>query len=164
MLAEPTRDFASLGPDAAWRGQGLAQTRLLTLDRHEDTRGTLVALDFPGLLPGPVERMFLVSAEDSERGEHALLTCWQALVCVSGHCDVTCDDGWSFRRYRLARPEQVLVVPPAIWRSVTYPADGGSALLALCNRPYDRDDYISDYRHYLTLRGRRRPQPEDDAA
>ena len=159
-MVEPAREFATLGPDAAWRGQSLDDLRLLTLDRHMDGRGALVALDIPGLLPGPIERLFMVTAEDSERGEHALLTCWQALICISGHCDVTCDDAWSYRRHRLSGPHQVLLLPPAVWRSIAYP-EKGAVLAVLCNRPYDRDDYISDYRRYLELRGRPRPAREE---
>ena len=155
-MAEAAR--AAVGEvDAGWAAQSLAEVRFLALPRHGDTRGSLVALDTPGLLPGGVERVFTVTAGDSERGEHALLTCWQALICVSGHCDVTCDDGWAFRRFRLSGPEQVLVLPPAVWRGLAYPPGRPSVLVALCNRPYDPEDYIDDYARYLGLRGRPRP-------
>jgi hypothetical protein len=95
--------------------------------------------------------MFIVRAPGkAERGRHAHRLCTQLMVCAHGAVDIICEDGKEERRFALHRGSVALFVPPTIWTTVLF-RDAG-ALVVLCDRGYEADDYIRDHSEFLAMR------------
>lgn len=105
-------------------------------------------------VPFAVHRVFLIHADRSTtRGNHAHRRCSQALLCVSGTCEVNVDDGRSQRRIVLSGPDRGVLIPAGIWADQHY-KERGTILMVLCDLPYDEADYIRDYDEFLSYRNR----------
>src|SRR5215471_11976638 len=123
---------------------------LRTLPHFRDQRGSLAVAELREQVPFPVERLFVVYDVPGPqvRGEHAHRTQQQFLICVSGSCVVTVDDGKNTAEFRLASPEQGLYVPPMIW-SVQHRHSPDAVMVVLASAPYDPADYIREYDTFL---------------
>jgi hypothetical protein len=69
------------------------------------------------------------------------------LVCVSGEIEIICDDGLNQRIYRLSEMGKGLLIPAGIWATEKY-INEGSVLMVLCDRIYDKNDYIFNYEEF----------------
>lgn len=118
----------------------------------QDERGILSVYQGGASVPFAVDRVFsVVASAGTERGGHAHRRCKQLLVCLSGVCAVTCDDGVGRRSFRLDRPGEGLYVPPTIWAEQRYLSEG-NVMIVLCDLPYDEGDYIRSYGEFLQFR------------
>ena len=149
---------ASLAPEAApvvhekpWFSPlGIGAATLTELRLVEDLRGTLSVAGFSREVPFTAKRYFIVYRVPGKevRGEHALRTCHQFLVCVSGAVSILLDDGVRRREIRLDRPDLGIYLPPMVWVAhYRYSADG--VLLVFASHDYDPADYIRGYKDYL---------------
>lgn len=103
-------------------------------------------------VPFVVRRVFTVHAHASaDRGRHAHKQCVQVMVCLTGRCDVTVDDGKGRKTMQLARPQDALYVPATIWAEQSY-REPGTILMVLCDQLYDEADYIRDYDEFRSWR------------
>ena len=64
------------------------------------------------------------------------------MICQAGRIAVALFDGKQERSLELS-PGQAILVEPGIFGTETY-LDTDSTLLVLCDRPYEKDDYIHD--------------------
>lgn len=121
--------------------------------RHvvDHVRGHLTALEFAQELPFVPQRIFMTYGMPSlcTRGEHAHRMCEQFLVCVKGECHVIVDDGENREEFCLNRPTFGLHVPPMVWAQ-EHQHSPDSVLMVLASRPYEVEDYIRDYRQFLS--------------
>ena len=62
------------------------------------------------------------------------------------------DDGNSSKIITLDKPNKGLYVSPMIWRELT-PLENNGVCIVLASRKYEEDDYIHDYKEYLSLVG-----------
>jgi dTDP-4-dehydrorhamnose 3,5-epimerase-like enzyme len=117
-----------------------------------DARGALTVAEFGKFVPFPVVRMFYVRdvPPGTMRGMHAHYRCSQYMVCISGRLRITVADGRNEQGFELA-PGQGMFVPPGIFATETY-LDADSVMLALCDRPYEKDDYIHTLEEFLEFR------------
>ena len=121
---------------------------LINFPTHEDSNGTLGVYECGKQVPFDIQRVFTVSASKFDvRGDHAHKKCTQLLVCISGKIRVSCDDGLVVTQYLLDNMSTGLLVPPGIWASEEY-LEHASALMVLCDRSYEGDDYIRDYNDF----------------
>ena len=134
------------------------QARRVRVRRAEDVRGQLAAIEFGDDLPFQPVRMFAVFGVPSTRvrGEHAHLTCHQALVCLGGSVSIVVDDGHDRAEVVLDDPGEGLYVPPMHWAS-QYHFSSDAVLVVLASHPYDATDYIRDYRAFRAQVGRGGP-------
>jgi hypothetical protein len=88
----------------------------------------------------------------AERAGHALKTCQQFLIAMSGSFDVSLYDGKEKERVHLNRSYHGLYLPPMIWREIDN-FSSGSVCLVLASEPYDEKGYYRDYRTYLRVLG-----------
>ena len=125
------------------------QKDLIELPLYEDNRGSLVVIEGEDNVPFSIKRVFIVNANVGEtRGDHAHKKCSQFMVCASGKIEVICSDGVNDIRYLLDSPSHGLHVPPGIWAKEQYLTDD-AVLTVLCDRHYEKDDYINDYEEFL---------------
>jgi hypothetical protein len=84
----------------------------------------------------------------ASRAGHALKTCHQFLIAMSGSFDVILDDGFRKERHHLNRSYYGLHIPPLIWREIDN-FSSGSVCLALASRLYNEADYYREYDAFL---------------
>jgi dTDP-4-dehydrorhamnose 3,5-epimerase-like enzyme len=132
--------------------KSIGDVRVVTLPKFLDKQGFLVAYDAAAHFRIGLRRVFVVSGHGgSVRGKHAHKALTQILVCLSGACRVTCDDGTAKQEVLLDRPELALEIPPGIWAKQHY-IEPSNVLMVLCDLPFDEADYIRDYEEFIAFR------------
>lgn len=107
-----------------------------------DQRGALTVVELGGVVPFTVARLFYVTRvpAGTARGQHGHFRCSQYFLCQAGRVRTVASDGAEERAFIL-EPGQGLLVPPGIFASETY-LEPDTILQVLCDRPYEKDDYI----------------------
>jgi hypothetical protein len=128
----------------------LGQCQLIELPKINDPRGNLTFVEGGEHIPFEVKRVFYLYdvPGGAERAGHALKTCHQFLIAMSGSFDVILYDGKEKRRLHLNRSYYGLHIPPMIWREMDN-FSSGAVCLALASTKYDAADYYRDYNEYL---------------
>ena len=142
---------------------GLDECKLIDLPKINDPRGNLTFLETERHIPFNFNRVFYlydVPGGDSRAG-HALKTCHQFLVAISGSFDVILYDGRDKQRYHLNRSYYGLYLPPLIWRELDN-FSSGSVCLVLASEYYDEKDYFRDYSIFLKAVSKLHKNQEDD--
>ena len=111
----------------------------IDLKEFSDSRGSLCV--FEKELPFPVKRLFWIYHVSDLRGGHRHKKSIQALVCLSGSCEVFVQTQTSEERYTLNKANRVLVLAPEDWHTMDSFSDHAT-LLVLASEPYDKSDYI----------------------
>lgn len=115
-----------------------------TLPTMRDARGDLTVVDLAAHLPFAVVRLFFVTNVPAGivRGQHGHYRCSQYFLCQAGRLQAAVSDGTEEQVFVL-KAGQGLLVRPGIFASETY-LEAGTILQVLCDRPYEKDDYIHD--------------------
>jgi hypothetical protein len=129
---------------------GLKDCSIVELPRIADPRGNLTYLEGGRHVPFEIKRLFYLYdvPGGATRAGHALRTCHQFIVAMSGSFDVILDDGTEKKRYHLNRSYYGLYVPPLIWREIDN-FSSGSVCAVLASEPYDEGDYYREYDRFL---------------
>lgn len=128
----------------------ISECKLIQLPKILDTRGNLTFIEGVKHIPFEIKRVFYLYdvPGGASRAGHALKTCHQFLIAISGSFDVTLDDGAEKKRYHLNRSYYGLYIPPLIWREIDN-FSSGSVCIALASGPYDEADYLREYEDFL---------------
>ena len=124
--------------------------KLLDLPRIQDPRGNLSFVEANRHIPFEIKRVFYlydVPGGESRAG-HALKSCHQFLIAMSGSFDVIIKDGYSEKRVQLNRSYYGLHLPPLVWRELDN-FSSGSVCLVLASEPYEENGYYRDYASFL---------------
>ena len=123
---------------------------VLQLPKIADPRGNLTVIESGRHVPFVFQRIFYLYdvPGGASRAGHALKTCEQFLIAMSGSFDVTLDDGYERQKFQLNRSYLGLYIPPMIWREIDN-FSSGAVCLALASHPYDENDYYRDYDAFL---------------
>jgi hypothetical protein len=123
---------------------------LIDLPRILDARGNLTFVEGDRHIPFEIKRIFYLYdvPGGADRAGHALKTCHQFVVAVSGSFDVHVDNGKTKHRYSLNRSYYGLLIPPMIWR-VLDNFSSGSVCLVLASEVYDERGYFRTYEEFL---------------
>lgn len=138
-----------------------ADCRLIELERFGSLEGTLSVVENGADSPlgYEVRRVFYVfdTPAGATRGGHSHRLDHETLVALAGSFDVLLDDGSGRgpRRVSLNRPNEGLLIPPGIWRTMEN-FSAGSVCMALAELPYDEDEYVRDYDEFLRLTAAKR--------
>ena len=114
----------------------LDDVRLVDLPVVPDPRGNLTFVEGSRHIPFEIRRVFYlydVPGGESRAG-HALRTCQQFIIAMSGSFDVFVDDGSENRRYQLNRSYNGLYLPALIWRELDN-FSSGSVCTVLASEP-----------------------------
>jgi len=126
----------------------MLKEKIIQFEVHSNSSGNLCVYESDDGVPFDIKRIFTVMAKKNEiRGNHAHKICQQLLVCVSGEIEVICDDGLNQRIYRLSKMGKGLLIPAGMWATEKY-INEGSVLMVLCDRIYDKNDYIFNYEEF----------------
>lgn len=124
--------------------------RLIELPKITDPRGNLTFIEGEKHIPFDIKRLFhLYDVPGGERrAGHALRSCQQLLIAMSGSFDVLVDDGTQKQRYHLNRSYHGLYIPPLIWREIDN-FSSGSVCAVLASEPYNESGYYRSYDAFL---------------
>ena len=127
--------------------------RIIDLPKVSDPRGNLTFVESSRHIPFEIKRVFYLYdvPGGANRAGHALKTCHQFIIAMSGSFDVILDDGMTQHRYHLNRSYYGLYIPPLIWREIDN-FSSGSVCLALASDIYDEADYFRDYDDFIQAR------------
>ena len=126
--------------------------KVIELPKITDVRGNLSFIESFQHIPFEIQRVFYLYdvPGGAVRAGHALKTCEQFLIAVSGSFEVVIDDGNSRCEYLLNRAYKGLLIPPQYWRELKN-FSSGSVCLVLASQPYDEHDYFSNYEEFLSV-------------
>jgi hypothetical protein len=124
----------------------LSDCRLIDLPKVLDDRGNLTFIEGGRHVPFAVERVFYLYdvPGGSTRAGHALRTCEQFIIAVSGAFDVLLDDGNERHRFHLNRSYFGLYVTALTWRELDN-FSSSAVCLVLASEPYNEAGYFRDY-------------------
>ena len=127
----------------------IAECRKIDLPKIQDPRGNLTFIENNKHIPFEVKRIFyLYDVPGGEtRAGHALKTCQQFVIAVSGSFDVVVDDSVEKARYSLNRSFYGLYIPALVWRELEN-FSSGSVCLVLASETYDADGYYRTYEEF----------------
>ncbi|MEP6698331.1 MAG: FdtA/QdtA family cupin domain-containing protein [Verrucomicrobiota bacterium] len=123
--------------------------RLIELEKIADPAGNLTAIESNRQIPFAIQRMFYLYdvPGGEQRAGHALKSCHQFLIAMSGSFDVLVDNGIKSERYQLNRPYRGLYIPPLVWREIDN-FSSGSVCAVLASEPYDEDGYYRSHESF----------------
>ncbi len=126
--------------------------RIIYLPKIEDPRGNLTFIESNHHVPFALERVFYLYdvPGGADRAGHALKTCQQFLIAMSGSFDVTLDDGVQRGVFHLNRSYYGLYIPPMIWREIDN-FSSGAVCLVLASQRYSEDDYYREYDEFSKM-------------
>ena len=128
----------------------VADCHLIDLPKVQDARGNLTFIEGERHVPFDIRRVFYLYdvPGGSTRAGHALRTCHQFIVSLSGAFDVVLDDGSEKQRFHLNRSHYGLYVTPLTWRELDN-FSSNSVCLVLASEPFDERGYFRDYEAFL---------------
>ncbi len=123
---------------------------LIDLPKINDQRGNLTFIEAERHVPFGIQRVFYLYdvPGGSLRAGHALKSCHQFLIAISGSFDVMLDDGSERRRFQLNRSHYGLYVTPLTWREIDN-FSSNSVCLVLASASYSESDYYREYEGFL---------------
>lgn len=129
----------------------ISDVKLIELPKILDRRGNLSVVEENKDLPFDLKRVFWVYdvPGGKNRGSHAHRSLIQLIIAVSGSFSVKVDDGVSKEIFFLNHPYQGLLVPPGIWNTLE-DFSSGAVCMVLCSDFYKEEDYIRNYREYVS--------------
>lgn len=112
---------------------------ILDLPVSKDVRGSLCVIE--NCLGFDLKRVYYIFGASGQRGGHAHKITKQALIAVSGSCDVPVfiNDNW--QSVTLNIPSKCLILAPEDFHYMKNFSDD-CVLLILASEHYDKDDYI----------------------
>ena len=125
---------------------------LVELTSHNNSRGSLVAIESNKNIPFAIERVYYIYdvPEGKRRGYHAHKDLKQLAICLHGSCKFLLDDGKSKQIYTLDTPTKGLYIKGLIWREM-FDFSEDCVLLVLASEPYNEEDYIRDYEEFKNI-------------
>jgi hypothetical protein len=123
--------------------------KLVDLPKITDPEGNLTPIEGGRHVPFDIKRVFYLYdvPGGATRAGHALKTCQQFIIAMSGSFDVLLDDGTDTKRYHLNRSYTGLYVPALIWRELEN-FSSGSVCTVLASEVYDERGYYRDYEEF----------------
>jgi dTDP-4-dehydrorhamnose 3,5-epimerase-like enzyme len=117
---------------------------------HEDSRGSLVAIESMSMLPFSINRVYYIynTIAGIRRGAHAHKALRQMMISVSGSCKILVDDGKEKKDFVLDSPHIGLYLGPGNWREM-YDFSPDCVLLVLASEHYAESDYIRNYEDFI---------------
>jgi dTDP-4-dehydrorhamnose 3,5-epimerase-like enzyme len=114
--------------------------KLIKVQTFSDDRGHLSVLEKN--IPFEIRRVFYIyGVNDSIRGNHRHHKTIQALICISGSCVVSNDNGLELADFKLDSPDKCLFLYPEDFHSM-HNFSNDAILLVLASEFYTPEDYI----------------------
>jgi hypothetical protein len=128
----------------------IAKCQIVSLPKISDPRGNLTYIEGSLHIPFNIRRVFYLYdvPGGADRGGHALKSCWQFLIAMSGSFDVVVDEMSAKKRFHLNRSHFGLLLPPMVWREMDN-FSSGAVCLVLASERYSESDYFRRYEDFV---------------
>lgn len=125
---------------------------LIEFKSFGDDRGSLVAIEKGNNSPFEIKRVYYIfdNMKGVDRGFHAHIKLKQIAIALSGSCTFIIDDGKKREEVLLDNPTKGLLIEGLTWREMKN-FSKNCVLIVLASEPYDENDYIRDYKHFLRI-------------
>tara|TARA_B110000003_G_scaffold276426_1_gene322818 strand:+ start:3451 stop:3861 length:411 start_codon:yes stop_codon:yes gene_type:complete len=125
---------------------------LIEFKSFGDERGSLVAIEKGNNSPFEIKRVYYIfdNMKGVDRGFHAHIKLKQIAIAISGSCTFIIDDGKKREEILLDNPTKGLLIEGLTWREMKN-FSKNCVLIVLASEPYDENDYIRDYEHFLRI-------------
>ena len=131
----------------------IQDSKIFNFGKISATNGNISVVSSKTDLPFDVKRIFYlydIPAKQS-RGAHAHIKCHQIVIAISGSFILKIDDGTNKMDYFLNQPDEGVYIPPGIWgNELNFSA--GSVALVLASDLFEEDDYIRNYKDFLSYK------------
>lgn len=125
------------------------ENNLVRFHEIKDERGSLVSIEGTKNIPFSIKRVYYIyKTQDLPRGFHAHKRLKQVLICVSGSCKVSLNNGEEKKVYELNDPSTGLLIESLMWREM-YDFSSDCVLMILASEQYDEADYIRDFEEFI---------------
>jgi dTDP-4-dehydrorhamnose 3,5-epimerase-like enzyme len=115
-------------------------SKIIKLSTFSDKRGSLTVIEKE--IPFNFKRIYYIyGVDDSERGKHRHKKTIQAAICISGKCEIYCNNGFKKTTYKLDSPNKCLILDPKDWHKM-YNFSKDAILMVIASEPFDKNDYI----------------------
>lgn len=125
--------------------------KIIDIPKINNTRGNIGVIENE-TIPFEIKRVYYLFDVPSgaKRGGHAHKKLKQVILAISGSFDVVLKDGKSKQTITLNRPDKGLLIENNIWRELEN-FSSGSVCLVLASEEFSEDDYIRNYKEYLSF-------------
>lgn len=125
--------------------------KIIEIPKITDARGSIGVVE-KDTIPFPIKRVYYLYDVPcaSYRGDHAHKEQMTILIAISGSFDVVLDDGDEKKTVSLNQPTKGLLIPTGIWRGREN-FSSGSVCLVLASTEFDENEYIRDYKTFLSF-------------
>lgn len=126
--------------------------KLIKLKIFSDIRGNLSVANINEEIPFLPKRYFMIYGVPSKetRGEYALKSTKQFIVCARGSCTIMVDDGINRQDVTLNSPEYGLFIPPMTW-GTQYKYSDDALLCVFASEDYSNGEYIRKYSEFKRI-------------
>ena len=118
----------------------------------DSTLGYITVAEYGKNIPFEIKRIYWTyyTPHDIVRGHHAHKRLEQVIYAVNGQIEFNLENksGLKFE-FKLDRPNLGLYIPSGYWRTIKL--SHSAVLLCLASLEYDEEDYLRDYKDFLTL-------------
>lgn len=125
--------------------------RYIELPKFLDNRGNLSYAQNLDQIPFEIKRTYWLYDVPGgvSRGGHAEINNEEVVIALSGAFDIAVDDGVIKKNFTLNRSYYGLYIPKGFWREIKNFSTNAVAL-EFGSIPYDANDYIRDYKAFLS--------------
>ena len=114
---------------------------IFDLPTFSDERGSLTVVE--NILPFDVKRFYYIYNAVVQRGGHRHKKNMQALICLSGICEVYVNNRGDEEIFSLNAPHKCLILNPEDWHTMGKFSES-AILLVFASEFYNSDDYIDE--------------------
>ena len=127
------------------------EIEIIEIPKIENSLGNIAVVE-KEIIPFDIKRVYYLYdiPSSSSRGGHSHKNLQQVLIAISGSFDVVLKDGKSKETITLNRPDKGLLIENNIWRELEN-FSSGSVCLVLASEEFSEDDYIRNYKEYLSF-------------
>lgn len=132
------------------KGIKIIDIQVVRSNKPED--GFLVIAESPKNIPFEIKRVYSIvcNGNGTIRGRHAHKKLKQTIICSSGSCVVSLDNGFKKDYIKLDSPTKGLLFTGdvIIWREI-YNFSDNCVVTVFADEVYNENDYIRDYAEFL---------------
>lgn len=128
----------------------ISDCRIIEFPRIQDQRGNLTFVEANRHVPFEIKRVYYLYdvPGGASRAAHGHKALHQLMIAMSGSFDVTLDDGFEKKVYRMNRSYYGLYISPMMWRDLDN-FSSGAVCMVLASDYYDESDYFRSYTDFI---------------
>ncbi len=132
--------------------RNMSYYKILNFNAFGDEDGLLISLEQNHNIPFEIKRVYYIFNTNYGviRGKHAHKNLEQVLICTSGSCKVSLDDGENKQEYTLNCKTQGLYIKDMIWREM-FDFSNNCVLMVLASELYNENDYVRSYEEFIKM-------------